>query len=121
MRGHSDQPEDQQSLMDTHRNQYRPSCQSSRVPLAALAEALLAGADYLRLFFRGYQGFFSLGFLGQEKATELVEEKATELVEDRLGETALGCRHLPCLDCRHLSFLGHLDAVPYLDHLEADQ
>jgi len=82
---------------------------------------LVLGADHLRLFFRGYQGFFSLGFLGQEKATELMEEKATELVEDRLGETALGCRHLPCLDCRHLSFLGHLDAVPYLDHLEADQ
>ena len=113
MRGHSDQPEDQQSLMDTHRNQYRPSCQSSRVPLAALAEALLAGADYLRLFFRGYQGFFSLGFLGQEKATELVEEKATELVEDRLGETALGWYALP--------YLGHLETVPYLDHLEEGQ
>ena len=105
MRGHSDQPEDQQSLMDTHRNQYRPSCQSSRVPLAALAEALLAGADYLRLFFRGYQGFFSLGFLGQEKATELVE--------DRLGETALGWYALP--------YLGHLETVPYLDHLEEGQ
>ena len=121
MRGHSDQPEDQQSLMDTHRNQYRPSCQSSRVPLAALAEALLAGADYLRLFFRGYQGFFSLGFLGQEKATELMEEKATELmeekatelVEDRLGETALGWYALP--------YLGHLETVPYLDHLEEGQ
>ena len=143
MRGHSDQPEDQQSLMETHRNQDHLTCQTSRRHLDALAEALLAnkadslrlaGAasrveclgtelvdpsllDHLRLFFR----VRLVEHLVAEKATELMEEKATELVEDRLGETALGCRHLRCLDCRHLSFLGHLDAVPYLDHLEADQ
>jgi len=117
MRDHSDQPEDQQSLMETHRNQDHLTYQTSR--------RHLAGADHLRLFFRvrlvEHLVAEKATELVEEKATELVEEKATELVEDRLGEPALGWYALPYLDCRHLSFLGHLDAVPYLDHLEADQ
>ena len=54
MRDHSDQPEAQQSLMETHRNQDHLTCQTSRRHLAEKGQA----ETYSPAFLQAGRGFY---------------------------------------------------------------